>query len=219
MNALSQELIAPAFDPMLIVGLTGGIGSGKTTVAERFAARGVPVIDADRIARELVEPGRPALARIVDAFGAQTLDAQGRLDRPRLRERVFADPERRRQLEALLHPLIRREMHDRLQRLSTPYCLLVIPLLLETGQADLVQRILVVDAPDELRYQRLARRDGLTREQVDAIMSAQSGRAQRLAAAHDVIVNDGDLQALDRRVEELHRRYLETAAAAAKPAV
>lgn len=203
---------------MLVVGLTGGIGSGKTTVAGRFAARGVPVIDADRIARELVEPGRPALARIVESFGPQMLDAQGRLDRARLRERVFADSGQRKRLEALLHPLIRREMHDRVHRLSAPYCLLVIPLLLETGQADLVQRILVVDAPDELRYQRLARR-GLKPEQVDAIMSAQAGRAQRLAAAHDVIVNDGDLQTLDRRVEELHRRYLETAAAAAKPVV
>lgn len=202
---------------MLVIGLTGGIGSGKSTVAERFAARGVPVIDADLIARALVEPGQPALERIAGAFGPQVLDTHGRLDRARLRRHVFANPGQRKRLEALLHPLIRQEMRDRVQRLSAAYCLLVIPLLLETGQTDLVQRILVVDAPDALRYQRLAQRDGLTRDDIDAIMSAQINRAQRLAAAHDVIVNDGDLDNLDRRVEELHRRYLAASSSASKP--
>ncbi len=198
---------------MLIIGLTGGIGSGKSAVAERFAARGVPVLDADIIAREVVAPGTPGLARVVEAFGTDILDSQGRLDRARLGRRVFGDPELRRRLEAILHPLIRAEMRERVRHLAAPYCILVIPLLIETGQTDLVDRVLVVDAPPELQYQRVAARDGRSPAEIAAILRAQASRETRLAAADDVIVNDADLTALDRRVAELHRRYLELSAA------
>lgn len=194
---------------MLIVGLTGGIGSGKSTVAERFAARDVPVIDADVIAREVVEPGTPGLARIVEAFGRDILDENGRLDRSRLGARVFQDPESRKRLEAILHPLIRAEMQRRITHITAPYCVLVIPLLIETGQTDLVHRVLVVDTPRELQYRRVAARDNRPRAEIEAILDVQAGREDRLAAAHDVIVNDADLDALDRQVARLHQRYLE----------
>lgn len=194
---------------MLIVGLTGGIGSGKSTVAERFAARDVPVIDADVIAREVVEPGTPGLARIVEAFGRDILDENGRLDRSRLGARVFQDPESRKRLEAILHPLIRAEIQRRITHITAPYCVLVIPLLIETGQTDLVHRVLVVDTPRELQYRRVAARDNRPRAEIEAILDVQAGREDRLAAAHDVIVNDADLDALDRQVARLHQRYLE----------
>lgn len=194
---------------MLIVGLTGGIGSGKSTVAERFAARDVPVIDADVIAREVVEPGTPGLARIVEAFGRDILDENGRLDRSRLGARVFQDPESRKRLEAILHPLIRAEMQRRITHITAPYCVLVIPLLIETGQTDLVHRVLVVDTPRELQYRRVAARDNRPRAEIEAILDVQASREDRLAAAHDVIVNDADLDALDRQVARLHQRYLE----------
>lgn len=194
---------------MLIVGLTGGIGSGKSTVAECFAARDVPVIDADVIAREVVEPGTPGLARIVEAFGRDILDENGRLDRSRLGARVFQDPESRKRLEAILHPLIRAEMQRRITHITAPYCVLVIPLLIETGQTDLVHRVLVVDTPRELQYRRVAARDNRPRAEIEAILDVQAGREDRLAAAHDVIVNDADLDALDRQVARLHQRYLE----------
>src|SRR5690606_24299131 len=173
---------------MLIIGLTGGIGSGKSAVAERFAARGVPVLDADLIAREVVEPGTPGLAQVVEVFGPEVLDPQGRLDRARLGRRVFGAPERRRRLEASLHPLIYAEMRERVRRLAAPYCILVIPLLIETGQTDLVDRVLVVDAPPELQYQRVAARDGRSPAEIEAILRAQASRETRLAAADDVIV-------------------------------
>lgn len=200
---------------MLKIGLTGGIGSGKSTVADYFAELGVPVIDADKIARELVEPGQPALAAIVKIFGRGMLDSNGRLDRARLRALVFDDIDRRKQLEAILHPLIRAGMRARAAALDAsgvPYCILCIPLLLETGQTDLADRILVVDVPETLQYQRVRARDGLPDAQIAAIIAAQAGREQRLAAADDVIVNEGDLADVRRRVMEMHRRYLALAA-------
>ena len=197
---------------MLRIGLTGGIGSGKSTTAELFAALGVPVIDADLIARELVEPGQPALAEIVAAFGDDAVDAQGNVDRRRLRQRVFADLTQRKRLEAILHPRIHAEMARRTRAQSAPYVVLVIPLLLEADQRDLVDRVLVVDASPEAQRQRAGKRDGLTAEQVDAMLAAQCNRRQRLDQADDVIDNNGDLRALQRQVNALHRRYLDLAA-------
>jgi dephospho-CoA kinase len=200
---------------MLVIGLTGGIGSGKTTVANFFSALGVPLIDADVIARELVEPGSPVLNEIIDCFGADVLDTRGDLDRLRLRHRVFTDPAQRRRLEAILHPRIRAEIAQRVGRLDAPYCIVAIPLMVETAQADLVDRVLVVDCPPELQRERVARRDGWGEDEITGVMQAQATRAQRLAAADDVIVNDGDLETLRDRVTALHQDYLERARAPA----
>ncbi|MEW6353864.1 MAG: dephospho-CoA kinase [Pseudomonadota bacterium] len=197
---------------MLVIGLTGGIGSGKSTVAQCFARLGAPVIDADVIARELVEPGKPALARIVETFGAGVLNQDGSLNRARLRSIVFSDVARRRQLEAILHPLIQKEMEARVVQLSAPYCVLCIPLLLETGQARRVQRILVVDAPHYLQYRRVMARDGLSAAEVAAVLRAQMRFRERLARADDIIVNDRDVAHVQRQVERLHRLYGELAA-------
>ena len=194
----------------LLIGLTGGIGSGKSTAAARFAALGVEVIDADVIARELVEPGSPVLEEIVQAFGADVLGEDGRLDRDALGRRAFADPQLRRRLEDLLHPRIRRLMAERARQAPGPYCVLVIPLLVETGQRNLVDRVLVVDAPEALQIERtLARDRSRTEEQVRALLAAQVSREARLAAADDVLVNDADLESLQRRVDALDARYRE----------
>lgn len=198
---------------MLIIGLTGGIGSGKTAVSDRFAHQGVPIIDTDRLARELVEPGQPALAEIVAAFGDDSLERDGRLHRAYLRLRVFADPAGRRRLEAILHPRIRALARERLARLTAPYGLLVIPLLAETGMTDLVDRVLVVDAPEVEQVRRVMARDGMDELQARRILAAQAERSQRLALADDIIENDGDLAALDQQVAALHQQYLALAAA------
>ena len=197
---------------MFRIALTGGIASGKTTVANLFASRGVPLIDTDVIAREVVEPGQPALAAVVEAFGPSVLDADGRIDRRRMRDRVFNDRAARKQLEGILHPAIRAEMERQSAQAPGPYQVLVIPLLAEGGRMDHIDRVLVVDAPEALQIERLMRRDGSTREQALAALSSQAKRDARLAIADDVIVNDGDAAALDARVDELHRAYLELAA-------
>jgi dephospho-CoA kinase len=194
------------------VGLTGGVGSGKSTVAELFAKLGTPVLDADVIARELVIPGAPALARIVEAFGADILTAQGTLDRPRLRHIIFSDPARRKALEAILHPPIRAAMRERVAKLAGTYCVLCIPLLLETGQETEVDRILVVDTPHSLQYRRVMARDGLSAAEAAAMLRVQIGWRERVARADDVIVNDKGLAELERRVSELDRLYKELAA-------
>jgi len=197
----------------LVVGMTGGIGSGKSTAARLFAELAVPIIDTDLIARELVEPGQPALAAIVLRFGSDILDGHGRLDRARLRARVFGDPAERRDLESILHPAIRREVGARLAQLDSAYCIVVIPLLLESGQRDLVDRVLVVDCPVEVQIDRATARDGVTRAQVEAILGAQVSRSERLAAADDVLSNEASLDALRVRVHALHDRYLALARA------
>lgn len=197
---------------MLRIGLTGGIGSGKTTVANLFAARGVPVIDTDAIAHELVEPGQPALAEIAARFGAELLDDAGRLDRARLRERVFADSGQRKALEAILHPRIHAEMTLRVNAAKAAYVVLVVPLLFEAGWRDRVDRVLLVDVPVELQRARVAARDHLPAAQIDAILAAQATREQRRAGADDIIDNGGDAAALERQVEELHQRYQHLAA-------
>ena len=197
---------------MFRVGLTGGIASGKTTVANLFAARGVPVIDTDVIARQVVEPGEPALAAVVDAFGAQVLGADGRLDRPRMREQIFGDAQARRRLEAILHPAIRAEMERQSQAAGGPYQVLVIPLLVEGGRRDHLDRVLVVDVPEATQIERLVRRDGVAREQAEAALGSQASREARLAFADDVIENTTDLAALDSRAARLHEKYLHFAA-------
>jgi dephospho-CoA kinase len=192
---------------MLKVGLTGGIGCGKTAVANLFAALGVPVIDADVLARRLVEPGQPAFRAIVEHFGEQVV-THGQLDRSQLRQRVFAQQTERRWLEQLLHPLIFRGMQQQTENFRTPYCLLIIPLLLETGRRDFVDRLLVVDCLPELQRQRVKQRDGLDDAAFDRIVSAQVSREERLAAADDLIENNAAADALAPRVEALHRLYI-----------
>ena len=193
------------------VALTGGIASGKSTVASLFAALGVPVIDTDVIAREVVEPGQPALAAITEAFGPTVLDANGRLDRPRLREEIFTDPAARRRLEAILHPAIRQAMELQSARAPGPYQVLVIPLLAEGGRTDHVDRVLVVDVPESHQLERLVARDKVAPDQAAAALRAQATRAQRLAIANDVIENTGSIADLQSHVATLHDRYLQLA--------
>lgn len=193
---------------MLVIGLTGGIGSGKSTVTALFTALGIPVIDADQVAREMVAPGSPALQQVVDRFGSDVLNPDGSLNRARMRELVFADPETRRDLEAILHPRIRTATSEQLAGLDTPYAILAIPLLVETSGTDRVDRVLVVDLPEQQQIERVCSRDNITEEQARAILTAQCSRAQRLAAADDVIDNSGDREALAAQVRALHEKYL-----------
>ncbi len=194
---------------MLSIGLTGGIGSGKSTVSTLFAELGVPVIDADVAAREVVEPGEPALKEIATRFGEEILNPNGTLKRTSLRERVFADPQARKALEAILHPRIRSRMAEQLAALEAPYAILAIPLLVESGGSYELDRVLVVDLPEEEQIKRVCRRDGITPEQAEAILQAQCSRSERLAIANDVIENSGDLAALKAQVLTLHRKYLD----------
>jgi dephospho-CoA kinase len=198
--------------PIYIVALTGGVAAGKSEAARRFEALGVNVHDADVAARAVVARGEPALAEIEAAFGAGVLDSDGSLDRRAMRERVFADPQARAQLEAIVHPRVNEWLRRRIAADRGPYCILAIPLLAETWpQYAFVDRVLVVDAPDELRIARLMQRDRVTREQARQTLAAQVSREQRLALAQDVIVNDGDAAHLDAAVNALHARYLELA--------
>jgi dephospho-CoA kinase len=195
-----------------IVALTGGVAAGKSEVTRRFEALGVNVYDADVAARAVVEPGEPALTEIEFVFGPEVLAAGGSLDRRAMRERVFADARARKKLEAIVHPRVREWLRRRVATDRGAYCMLAIPLLAETWpQYAFVDRVLVVDAPDELRITRLMRRDRVTREQARQTLVAQAAREQRLALAHDVIVNDGDASHLDTEVAALHARYLELA--------
>ena len=202
-------------DPVLrhyVVALTGGVAAGKTAVTRRFEALGIHVYDADVAAREVVAPHEPALAEIEFAFGARVLQADGALDRRAMRERVFADPDARKKLEAIIHPRVRAWLRRRVGMDRGPYCMLAIPLLVENrAEYEWVDRVLVVDAPETLQIERLMRRDGVTRDAAQRVLDAQSARAQRLAIADDVIVNDGEEAALDSQVAALHARYLELA--------
>jgi dephospho-CoA kinase len=195
------------------VALTGGIASGKSTVANLFAARGIPVIDTDVIAREVVQPGQPALAAIVEAFGPGVLDAAGGLDRLRLREKIFSDPAARQRLESILHPAIRSSMERQSTAAASlgPYQLLVIPLLAEGGRTDHVDRVLVVDVPESHQVERLVARDKVSPDHAAAALRAQATRAGRLAIADDVIENTGSVAELQSQVAVLHDRYLELA--------
>jgi len=196
---------------MLKIGLTGGVASGKSAVADMFQALGAPLIDTDVLAREVVEPGEPGLTAIRDAFGPDVLTEDGRLDRRKLRSIVFSDDGKRRRLEAILHPLIRERLLAKLDGLDAPYVVIAVPLLVETDFVELVDRVLVVDAPVDVQLDRLMARDGSTRAEAQAIIDAQVDRATRLARADDVIDNSGDLAATRAQVETLHRRYLQLA--------
>lgn len=199
---------------MFRVGLTGGVASGKSTVADLFAALGATVIDTDRIAREIVEPGRPALAELVRALGTEILGTGGALDRALLRRRIFSDADARRTIERILHPAILVELERQSHAACGPYQLLVVPLLVERHLATLVDRVLVVDCEPAAQVERLMKRDGETRESALAMLAAQTSREARLAAADDVIQNDGRPGALASRVAALDRRYREMAAQA-----
>ncbi|MGL6566757.1 dephospho-CoA kinase [Aeromonas dhakensis] len=194
---------------MYVVAITGGIGSGKTTVANQFAELGIEVVDADIIAREVVEPGTPALAAIAAHFGANVIAPDGRLDRRQLRERVFTDPQAKGWLNALLHPLIRSEMQRQCAAARSPYCLLVVPLLVENRLTALTNRVLVIDVDEATQIERTCRRDGVSREQAEAILAAQASRTERLAAADDVLDNqNGTPEAIKSRIFALHETYL-----------
>ena len=196
---------------MLRVGLTGGIGSGKSTIASLFVMRGVPVIDTDEIARSLMEPGQDSFDEIVHAFGETILDENRRIDRNRLRERVFDNADERRLLEAILHPRIRALVRNKLAALEAPYVIVVVPLLIESGFTGLVDRILVVDTMENVQIQRTTTRSGLSEPEIRKIMSAQASRAQRLQLANEVIENNGDRKQLEAEVERMHQWYLSLA--------
>jgi len=194
------------------VGLTGGVASGKSTAAKFFGALGVPILDSDQIAREVVEPGQPPLERLVARFGPSILTPDGHLDRPALRHLVFSDPKARADLEALTHPAIGAEMEARSAAAGGPYQILVIPLLVEKNLRSHVDRVLVVDCDEALQIARLRARDGTTPEEARAMLDAQVTRAARLKAADDVITNDSGMNAVQEQVNALHARYLELAA-------
>lgn len=193
---------------MLRVGLTGGIGSGKSTVSDMFASLGVPIIDSDVIAREVVEPGRTGLRQIVARFGSETLNHDGTLNRQHLRNLVFDDADARKDLEQILHPLIRERSNEHLANLNTPYAILSIPLLVETGLTSSVDRVLVVDCPEQIQLERICKRDSITPDRARAIMESQCGRSKRLGAADDIIDNNQPLDELRHKVEALHNKYL-----------
>ena len=200
------------------IGLTGGIASGKSALEKAFAAHGIVVADADQLAREVVAPGEPALAAVVERFGRDVLQADGQLDRAALRVRVFGDPDQRRALEAILHPAIRARLEAICRAAPGPYAIATVPLLTEGGGRAAypwLHRILVVDTPAAVQKARLMQRDGIDATLADQMMAAQASRAERLALADDIVVNDGDLAHLQRAADQLHARYV--ALASSKP--
>ena len=193
---------------MLIIGLTGGIGSGKSTVAKHFTSLGVPVIDADSVARDVVEPGQIALTKIRERFGEQILDKQSRLDRTKLRQIIFSDPQAKSDLEAILHPIIRSRMWELAAQQTTPYVVLEIPLLIETGQYKSVDRVLVVDTPEQRQIEHVCQRDNTSPEEAQAILNAQISRHERQSKADDIISNTGTIDDLYTQVVKVHKKYL-----------
>ena len=189
------------------VGLTGGIASGKTAVADVFESLGAGIVDTDRVARDVVAPGQPGLEAVRLEFGEGVMRASGKLDRRALREVVFADPQARRRLESLLHPLIRARTMEALEQVRAPYAVAVVPLLVETGFGELVDRVAVVDCPRAVRLERLMIRDGIGRERAESMLNAQVDRKTRLAAADDVIDNGGSRSSARRQVQRLHAFY------------
>ena len=199
-----------------IVGLTGGIGSGKTLVSDLFAERGIDVIDADIIAREVVEPGEPALQAIIDKFGSGIVDDNQQLNRTALRQKVFSDPALKEWLNQLLHPLIRQRMMQQTRDAQSPYCILAVPLLVENAMTSMVDSVLVVDVEESLQMQRASSRDQQDQEQIRKIMAAQASRSQRLAVADEVIDNNGSVSETTTQVNRLNDFYLETVKRQAK---
>ncbi len=208
MNTGSQSL-RPG---KLLIGLTGGIASGKSAVADMLARLGANVVDTDVIARDVVAAGQPGLEAIVNAFGQDILDENGGLDRRMMRNKVFASAESRARLEAILHPVIRQELWRRVDESDNPVQVLVIPLLVESGLSGMVDRVLVVDCPRQTQIKRLLTRDAETPEQAERILAAQASREARLAAADDVVDNSGSLAMLAQSVQEIYQRYLSHAA-------
>lgn len=193
-----------------VVGLTGGIGSGKSAAASEFERLGATVVDTDAIAHELTQAGGPAIAEVARVFGKELIGPSGAMDRKKMRERVFADPAARKALEALLHPMIRKESRRRIAAATGPYVIHVVPLLVESGDyRGRVDRLLVIDAPEELQLERVRARSGLAEAEVRAILASQATRAARLAAADDVIENRGTIDALRKQVAACHKKYLE----------
>ncbi len=197
--------------PTLRVGLTGGIGSGKTTVCNFFSELGVPIIDADCISRELVQPGKPGLNTIVEQFGNCVLDNKGQLKRSYLRDVIFNDKQQRQKLESILHPLVYAEIQKQTMSTQSPYCIIAIPLLLETNAQKQVDRILVIDTSIEQQLARTEQRDKVNRQDIEKILNSQIPRESRLEAADDIIVNMSDLESIKKQVEQLHKSYLDMA--------
>lgn len=197
------------------VGLTGGVASGKSEAAKAFAALGVPVVDADELARTALAPGSPVLARLTERLGTNLLDASGALDRSALRHRIFTSARERREVEAVVHPEVRRRLEETIAATTGPYLVAVVPLLVEIGLGSRFDRILVIDSPERLQVERLIRRDGETEVSARRMLAAQADRAARVAVADDVIVNGGTLQELTARIQTLHQRYLADARACA----
>lgn len=198
----------------IVIGLTGGIGSGKTTVANLFAEYGIDLIDADIIAREVVAIGSIGLARITEKFGNSILLTDGNLDRSQLRTVIFSDPQHKDWLNQLLHPLIREKMLADIDRATSPYCLLIVPLMVENNLQTLTDRLLVIDVDQQTQIMRTQQRDNVSLQQIKNILAAQASRQQRLDAADDIICNNGDDQALLTQIAQLHQHYLALAQAA-----
>jgi dephospho-CoA kinase len=196
---------------VFVIGVTGGIGSGKTAATDHFASLGIEVVDADLASRTIVETGKPALAEIAKHYGDAILNVDGTLNRAELRQRIFADSDERRWLEGLTHPLIRKEIQQGLSAARSPYVILSSPLLIESGQSQLCSRILLIDVSETLQLSRTVARDNNSKEQVAAIIAAQASRTQRLEKADDVIVNDQSLVELHSNIEQLHKNYLKLA--------
>jgi dephospho-CoA kinase len=197
---------------VFVVVLTGGIASGKTMVSDRFKLLGVPVVDTDLIAHEMVEPGQPALAKIADTLGSRFLDRDGRLHRGKMRQAIFSDPDLKKQLESILHPAIADQSRMQIAAMDAPYCLLVVPLMAESELFPWVDRVLVVDIDEDLQLERLMERDDINRNQATRALHAQASRQQRLDLADDVLDNSGSLEEIDSEIEKLHTKYIDLSA-------
>ena len=195
---------------MLKIGLTGGIGSGKSTVAKLFTDLNAPLIDADIIAQQLVKPGKPALSAITKHFGKEVLMPSGMLNRNLLKEIIFTDSEQKKNLETILHPLVYSEIKSQISQLTSPYTIISIPLLIETGMENFVDRILVIDCSTEIQFVRVKKRDQLSDARINSIITSQASREQRISAANDIIDNSNGTQALAEQVKKLHNLYMDT---------
>ncbi len=192
---------------VLRIGLTGGIGSGKSTACEIFSELDVPIIDADVIAVKVVKPGMPALQSIIDEFGVKIITKDGYLKRKELRDRIFKNESDRRKLEGILHPVIYKEIARQTNGINSPYCIISIPLLLETGTLDIIDRILIIDASKELQLSRASARDNASLKNIETMIHSQISRDDRLAAADDIINNEGDIEILRKQIYDLHEFY------------